>query len=262
VTRVDERRITVLHITGSDSRADVFEAILAATPTAFDVVRAATVAEATTYLAHSPPDCAAVGLGPQDPEALEIVTTLAAASPAVALIALTATDDDELGLAAIEAGASDYLCSTVLDGRLLVRCIRHAMLQKQFESLLAEARSDRGLAEAALAHSALHDPLTGLANRVLFLDRLGEALVRSDAQPSSVWTICFDIDRFKVINDSLGYPVGDQRAQGYYFAHPVEAWEAENALDDAMGRFPRDSDDLDRRATDRGPLSSVCPSAP
>ena len=65
-------------------------------------------------------------------------------------------------------------------------------------------------AEDSLAQQAFHDPLSGLPNRLLFLDRLGQALKRLARRPSTVGVIYLDLDRFKVINDSLGYAVGDQ----------------------------------------------------
>ncbi len=62
--------------------------------------------------------------------------------------------------------------------------------------------------EAALAHQALHDPLTGLANRALLLDVLGRSLAtRRDAGPAVLF---IDLDRFKLINDSLGHRAGDE----------------------------------------------------
>ena len=61
------------------------------------------------------------------------------------------------------------------------------------------------MAEQALVHQALHDPLTGLPNRSRFLESLGQALDRSGGRPSTVGAIYFDLDRFKVINESLGY---------------------------------------------------------
>src|SRR5207244_208101 len=59
--------------------------------------------------------------------------------------------------------------------------------------------------EARLAHQALHDPLTGLANRQLFMDRLEQALARLARRRSHVAVIFIDLDRLKLVNDSLGH---------------------------------------------------------
>jgi len=72
--------------------------------------------------------------------------------------------------------------------------------------------TDRKQAEQRLQHDALHDALTGLPNRVLFLDRLDQAIRRAQrAHPSTAAAVLFlDLDRFKLVNDSLGHAVGDQ----------------------------------------------------
>jgi diguanylate cyclase (GGDEF)-like protein/PAS domain S-box-containing protein len=71
--------------------------------------------------------------------------------------------------------------------------------------------TERKEAEALLAHRALHDPLTGLPNRVLLVDRLRSAIARSRRNESGCPVVMFlDLDRFKLVNDSLGHGVGDE----------------------------------------------------
>jgi diguanylate cyclase (GGDEF)-like protein/PAS domain S-box-containing protein len=64
-------------------------------------------------------------------------------------------------------------------------------------------------AERALAHQALHDPLTGLANRIALMDRLAQALVAMERHRSRLAVLFIDLDNFKEINDSFGHDAGD-----------------------------------------------------
>jgi diguanylate cyclase (GGDEF)-like protein/PAS domain S-box-containing protein len=69
---------------------------------------------------------------------------------------------------------------------------------------------DRDAARTRLTHQASHDPLTGLPNRMLFLDRCAHALKLADHGDGYVVVLFMDLDRFKVINDSLGHDAGDR----------------------------------------------------
>ena len=71
--------------------------------------------------------------------------------------------------------------------------------------------TDRRVAQLRLQHDALHDTLTGLPNRTLFVDRVSQIVQRSLRDPGMGCAVLFlDIDRFKLVNDSLSHAVGDQ----------------------------------------------------
>lgn len=75
---------------------------------------------------------------------------------------------------------------------------------------LLSAAIDRVEAEADTRHRALHDPLTGLPNRVLFGDRLQQALASALRESKLVGVLFCDLDQFKLVNDSLGHEAGDE----------------------------------------------------
>ena len=81
--------------------------------------------------------------------------------------------------------------------RLMIGTVRNVTEQKRFE--------------AQLRHNATHDPLTGLPNRTLFIERLAKAMERSRPAGAPGYAVLFiDLDSFKVVNDSLGHAAGDE----------------------------------------------------
>ncbi len=69
--------------------------------------------------------------------------------------------------------------------------------------------TERKRAEARMLHLAQHDPLTGLPNRLLFHDRLRQAMARCRRDQSLLAVVLVDLDRFKAVNDAFGHQVGD-----------------------------------------------------
>lgn len=91
----------------------------------------------------------------------------------------------------------------ILAALVVVRLVRLV-----HEGNARRAELDRAVGQ--ITHQALHDPLTGLANRTLFSDRLGHAAARARRNATGLTVLLLDLDDFKAINDGRGHAVGDQ----------------------------------------------------
>lgn len=127
---------------------------------------------------------------------LNIVPSLLEAKNDLPIVVISGEDSEEIAIQVVNLGAQDYLVKDRADAYLVSRSIEYAIERKKIEK--------------GLQFLAQYDSLTGLANRMLFRDRLNRAMIRADRHKKIVALIFIDLDRFKNINDSMGHDVGDQ----------------------------------------------------
>jgi len=122
------------------------------------------------------------------------------------IVLLTGLDDETLAMQAMKQGAQDYLVKGRVDTNALIRSIRYAIERQR---LLVDTEKAREVQQ----HLAYHDVLTSLPNRLLFYDRLEQALVHAKRYSGQLAVIFLDLDGFKQVNDSKGHLAGDRLLQ-------------------------------------------------
>lgn len=159
------------------------------------LVHVTTIGEAVLSLQSDLFDIVLLDLDLPDSDGIHTIERVRTSAPQLPIVVLTGMNDESLALPALKAGAQDYLIKGKTDQQLLIRVIHHAIWRKQ--------------AEDHLVHLATHDAVTRLPTRLLFLDRLRQAISSAGRQRKHVAVLFLDIDNFKSVNDTLGHPTGD-----------------------------------------------------
>jgi diguanylate cyclase (GGDEF)-like protein len=195
--------VRVLLLSGDYGTARLVEELLRATWSGVHLVTHAAYDEAAAAaLLDHPSCCVLIDVAPADQgrdgdeDAMTLLEYVRMSAPEAPILLLGTEHDEELTLRAVRRGAQDCLVKSELDPVRLRRALIHAIERKR--------------AEAGLAHQALHDQLTSLPNRALFLDRLGLALERSRRSGVPLAVLFLDFDNFKEINDTRGHAAGDR----------------------------------------------------
>ncbi|MDN5871962.1 MAG: EAL domain-containing protein [Nitrococcus sp.] len=135
---------------------------------------------------------------------ITLVSLLLASLVAIVLVRRVARPVKQLASAARRIGRGEYEATVEVANKDELGELAHAF--NAMQSAIAER-------EARILHQAYHDKLTGLPNRELAQDRLGQAIARARREVGQVSVLMLDLDRFKEINDSFGREVGDRALQ-------------------------------------------------
>ncbi len=146
-------------------------------------------------------------VGGRGPDRLANLFQARLRAPELPVVVLSDLDDEELAHKALQSGARGYLTKSEANTRLLVTTLGAALgSQRTILQLNAARERARDLATS--------DQLTGLANRLLFNDRLFQAVAAARRSRRTLAVMFLDLDGFKMINDSLGHAVGDGFLRG------------------------------------------------
>ena len=172
----------------------------------WQIAHAPSLDRALALLSVSQYDVVLLDLGLPESHGLDTLVRVHGMCTELPIVVITGLDDEDTGLQSVQAGAQGYLIKGQLDARTLVRTIRHAIERHRMITELDMARRREH-------HLATHDGLTGLPNRQLFFDLLGQSMSYCSRYGQWAAVMFVDLDRFKHVNDTHGHDIGDRLLQ-------------------------------------------------
>ncbi len=161
------------------------------------IIRIADAQEAFEFLCEQQPDCCLLDYQLSGGTASELLARLRTqyGTHHIPMVVSTSVGDERLAVELMQLGVQDYLVKSRLTGSELLRALKSAMRTASLQRELYQ-----------MAH---YDPLTGLLNRALFMNRLEQAVAEAARYRRPVCLLYMDVDHFKQINDAHGHDIGD-----------------------------------------------------
>ncbi len=169
----------------------------------FELTHVTRLEEGLVKLTTSLFDVVLLDLSLPDAHGLETLSRARAHCGGTPIVVMTGTNDETMAIRAVQEGAQDYLVKGVAESHTIIRAIRYAIERQRLIAELAQANELQ-------RHLANHDALTGMPNRQLFYDRLDQCFAHARREGKDVAVLFFDLDDFKLKNDSLGHDAGDR----------------------------------------------------